>query len=539
MSTDRPRRPEAQAIDVDSLLTIDVESELRKLTQAQLQGPWQLPAELVRRALREGASEVEVELGRGVLRVRSRGGAVGPSVLRELAALLDPQRSPERRHRALARLEGHGALSLLGLVGLEPTSLRVHSSGPGTGTGTETETGSGPGTDSEPGTGSGGLEWKRGGAPSFQRGGGDWTEVVVRGAKLDRARAREWLASVCRHAPVPIRVDGRALVGGFEDALFVCPVAGPLPGQLAIPREGEVGRIYLLQDGLLSTHLSITEGPCFELALETCDLPGLGRRASAADLRDAVEARRAQIVGAAVDAMVELVRGGRAMSTRDRSRLTELLLQAARRDRARAKAIARLPLFRSLETDGRERWADLLGLRQTVQEEGEERWLCALFPDQDPAEFSPQGRVYILGEVERGLLGELLDLGFRQPRRAVQGRRGGFGRARVRDLIGVLRPGGRPIPDAVLDADEQQLLIQLRAHLDRCELTMCSGAGPVRRFGRGPDRLRLPRESSLVRAAVVAVRRDPSWVYPTLLALLGGRDFPERARRRWRFESWG
>ena len=51
-------------IDVGGLLTIDVASELRKLSLAQLQGPWQLPSELVRRALRDGATQVEVDLAR-------------------------------------------------------------------------------------------------------------------------------------------------------------------------------------------------------------------------------------------------------------------------------------------------------------------------------------------------------------------------------------------------------------------------------------------------------------------------------------------
>ena len=61
---------------------------------------------------------------------------------------------------------------------------------------------------------------------------------------------------------------------------------------------------------------------------------------------------------------------------------------------------------------------------------------------------------------------------------------------------------------------------------------------PVRRVGAGPDKLLLPRESPLVRSAVAAVAHDAGWVYPALLALLEGRDFPARARRRWRLESW-
>lgn len=57
-------------IDVSGLLTIDVASELRKLSLAQIQGPWQLPSELVRRALRDGATQVEVDLARHKAEVR-------------------------------------------------------------------------------------------------------------------------------------------------------------------------------------------------------------------------------------------------------------------------------------------------------------------------------------------------------------------------------------------------------------------------------------------------------------------------------------
>ena len=45
---------------IDELLTIDAESELRKLAEATLEGPWQAPAELVRRALAAGARRVDV-----------------------------------------------------------------------------------------------------------------------------------------------------------------------------------------------------------------------------------------------------------------------------------------------------------------------------------------------------------------------------------------------------------------------------------------------------------------------------------------------
>jgi hypothetical protein len=525
-------------IDVGSLLTIDVESELRKLTQAQLQGPWQLPSELVRRALRGGATRVEIELGRSALSVRSFGDRVEFQIMRELAALLDAKRSPQRRHRALSALERAGALSLLGLVGLEPSSVRITS----------------PNANPEGETM--GLSWERDGAITLQRFLPPYpahVEVLVRGTKLDRTRAREWLSGVARFAPAEILVDGKPLARGANQgfgevfSLAALQSSGrssgqpPLTGTLALPREGELARLYLLQDGLVTTHMSLTDAPCFEAAIETRGLAEPG--ASAARLRDVITPMIPTIVSSAVEHMIAIAGEGR-LEASERARLTQLLLHAARRDRGHAKTIAQLPLFRGLERDGRERWCDLLSLRQSVQEEGGERLLDALFPDQDPTEFAPEGRVYVLDEGERALLGELLELGFRQPRRRVEARRGlarllrEGPRLRGREWLAALRPHGRPLSDVDLEPDERHLLTMLRAQLGGCEITMCTGSGPVRRL-RSPDKLSLPREHDRVRAAVRAVGHDPAWVYPALLALLDGHEFPERARRRWSIAKLG
>jgi hypothetical protein len=396
-----------------------------------------------------------------------------------------------------------------------------------------------------------GLSWERGGAITLQRFRPPYpehVEIVVRGTKIDRARAREWLTGAARFAPAEIFLDGRLLARGanqgFGDAFALAPLVaadGRSHGRLAIPRDGELARLYLLQDGLVTTHMSLTDAPCFEAAIETRDFAEPG--ASAARLRDVITPMIPTIISAAVEHMMAIAGAGR-LEANERARLTQLLLHAARRDRGHAKTIARLPLFRGLERDGRERWSDLLALRQSVQEEGGERLLDALFPDQDPAEFAPEGRVYVLDESERALLGELLELGFRQPRRRVEARRGlarllrEGPRLRRGELLAGLRPRGRPLTDTELEPDERHLLTMLRAQLGGCEITMCTGAGPVRRV-RAPDKLMLPRECERVRAAVRVVSHDSAWVYPALLALLDGREFPERARRRWSIAKLG
>jgi hypothetical protein len=246
------------------------------------------------------------------------------------------------------------------------------------------------------------------------------------------------------------------------------------------------------------------------------------------------------IVQRAIAYMIERGEQGASLAPGDRTRLTQLLLTSARHDREHAKTIARLPLFRALERDGRERWCDLLALRQSVQAEGGERLLTALFPDQSPAEYTPEARIYILDEGERAFLGDILELSFRQPRRRVGARRGldkllreGPSLLRNRDLFALLRPSRHPLPDAALTVEERVFLVQLRAQLDNCDVAMCEGTGPIRRIG--PDhKLLLPRESPRVKTAMIAIAKDPCWIYPALLALFDGRQFPERSRRRWK-----
>ncbi|MBL8970373.1 MAG: hypothetical protein JNK56_07325, partial [Myxococcales bacterium] len=121
-----------QSVDLRDLLRIDIEAELRKLTVAQLQGPWQMPAELVRRAVRAGAGEIDVSLGRSGCTVRDDGPPLPDAQLRDLATMLDPAAPAERRHQALLALEAAGGLALLALAGLGATQLDLRARGGGT-----------------------------------------------------------------------------------------------------------------------------------------------------------------------------------------------------------------------------------------------------------------------------------------------------------------------------------------------------------------------------------------------------------------------
>jgi hypothetical protein len=84
------------------ILSIDVSSELETLCEAQLRGTWQVPAELVRLALRLGAAEVSIRRrGRGFV-ISWDGPLIDSEVLADLRSALDAERGSESRGWAWA-----------------------------------------------------------------------------------------------------------------------------------------------------------------------------------------------------------------------------------------------------------------------------------------------------------------------------------------------------------------------------------------------------------------------------------------------------
>ena len=514
-------------IDVSGLLTIDVASELRKLSVAQLQGPWQLPSELVRRALRDGATQVEVDLARHRAEIRDNGCGVPETHLEWTGVLLDRRRTNEERHGALTALEATGELVLLMLAGLEPRTLQIRSA--------------------------------RGGRVvclAYQQGRTPWmtidatpesdsTVVVVQHNQLDRRRAAEWLSGAARFAPASVLVDGEPVNVGFIGTFGAQPLHDPLRGRIAIPRDGETAHAWLLEHGLVTGHVAILDAPCFEAAVE------LGETAttelSAARLREAMQPHVDTLVRQAVGSLMHAARDVTGHSETDRRRLARLVLQAMRR-RVMMPSMVRLPVFRVVDSTG-ERNVDLMTLRETLLR-GPDRVLSALYPDQRPDRYAlGNGPVLIADEAQRSLLTELFGIRFSQP----ELRDGSHGLLAMwrRTVYGVWRGGARafdllrhplrrpPLPEQQLSSEERHFLHALRSHAFGghrvvSEVHLCEGNGPPRRTADSPPQLLLPRENATVRACVQAVALDPAWIYPAWLAVLDGRALPPKsARQRW------
>ena len=471
----------------DELLTIDVASELRKVAAATLEGPWQAPAELVRRALLAGARRVTVDLGPPLV-VRDDGLRLPLQRRRQLEAVLDAQRPEAERHRALVALEEDPGL--LAVAALRPRRLR------------------------------------------FEDGREGGTTLVVEDVRFDAAAARRWLTACTRFAPAEIVVDGHPVPRGFGESLSVSPLDPPLSGLMALTVGEDAAHVWLLLGGLVTAHLTLPDTPAFEAAVEMDSL--VSCRAPAA-LREAIAPHVADLTDQATSRLLE---GAAREPDEERGRHARRQLLRAARLKLRLEEILRAPLYRALlGPDGREeRQLSLLDLRG-------KRPLPCLEPSDDPKAFLlPQGPVLVIDAEERGRLAELIGARFRPLTPRLVGR--GVGARLRRALLGsaewaravasrLRHPGaGRPLPEAALSSVERGLLHALRVARPDSRLHLTDGAGRPRRVANA---WRIPRRSPEVARAARLVARDPSWAYPVALSILdAGEPLAAVAVLAWR-----
>jgi hypothetical protein len=180
----------------------------------------------------------------------------------------------------------------------------------------------------------------------------------------------------------------------------------------------------------------------------------------------------------------------------------------------------------------------------------EARALLAIYPGQDPEAFVlGAAPVWILDDVERSLLSDLLGVRFCPPpratassllaraQRATRKALSELGRVAVR----VAHPFRRArCNDEALTPEERSFLDALRSHLPYgrgerpATIQMCEGGGPLRQTTGESRELLLPRANPDVVACIAACARDPGWLYPSYLLLLEGRALaPPNLRARF------
>jgi len=496
----------------DEFLTIDVSSELATLCEAQLRGTWQVPAELVRLALRIGAAEVSVQNRRRRFEISWEGPTIDDEVFANLRSALDTELAPEKRQRAIAALERSGMEALLWAAGLRGARLRIVCS------------------DAD-------LRWcfedRNRSRLHRNRGiGSDGpTSVVIqwRCAGLDQQRASRWLTVASRFAPARILVDGAVLPTGFAGGLYHLQIEEPLPCRLGLTRAGDEPVLWLLRDGVVSARASVPGYPPFEAAVELGSLVAPG--ASAADMRRAITPFLSELVDRAVWMMVHVADRLPELAARDRERLGILLLRAARKG-IRPREICRLSLLETasdddlrLSVEGIRRLADRRGGVLAAIEAGEGA-------EGDLAD--PQSTLLASSEV-RQLLAELIGVRFQSPSR----RRRGFMRRvtdRLRATAVHLRRRVRGVlarretsPDDLRPL-ESDLIEAIRSAMSPVGVRLCEGQGST---GWTAGGVVVARSHPAFKAGADLVSVDAAWLYPLLLALDTGQDPSEDLRIRW------
>ena len=514
------------SIDLGALLTIDVGSELRKLSSAQLQGPWQIPAEIARRAIRGGASVVHVRTRRGAVEIEDDGAPISTTILQATAALLRASATNEARHTALTTLEHAGGLALLAVCGLAKKKLHIEVESPNEQLVLR--------ADDKRST----LNRRPPTGRARRR-----NLVRVESPALDRRQVQTWLRSVARFDGGRIHLDGQPIPSAWKDTFIHGRLEAPTPGRIGLPREGETAHVWLLEHGIITGHLTVPDAPIFEAAIE------MGSEAtdlSAARLREATMPHIAHIVAGAVRLACAFGPRTRTLDSTQRARFARLLINAARR-RIDLERVVQVPIFRVNDGDQR-RLASLLELRRASSDGNT---LPALYPTQDPDGFALGERLTLIADAtERSGLAEVLGSRFRPPNPRERGRSARAAMKQWSESLGrvasrIRHPfGAQPVNPSSVTPRETQFLQAMRAQLNggrgaATDVQLCEGSGPVRTGGKDHATLLLPRNNADVRSAMAAVAADPSWAYPAALALLQGDGLPSlRGRNAWR-NAWG
>jgi hypothetical protein len=494
-----------------AFLSIDVSSEVETLCEAQLRGTWQVPAELVRLALRLGAKAVSVERRRRGFGISWKAPNLDAAALTDLASALDPGRVTSDRQRAIAALEDRGLEALLWAAGLRGSRIRVASSD-----GRRRST----------------FEGRHGRRPRLEGIAGpavsEGVEIEWRCAGLDRRRAVRWLAVAARFSHAAVEIDGRPAPRGFAGGLYYVRLEDPLPCRIGLTRSGDEPVLWLLQNGVVSTRASLPGYPPFEAAVELGGRVAPG--ASGADLRRAVTPFLVEIVDRAMWMMLEVSGRLSALDEGDRQRLCLILLRSARKG-IRNTEISRVPLVKSC---GDDRLLSVEEIREMADRRG---GLLQVVDSRDAdgqALVEPRSTLVASSEV-REILCELTSVRFQTPcrrfwslRRRAAARLGAWGAAlwhRTRGLF-----PRRRVPEADLLPHEGQILASIREAITPLGAQLCEGTGSAVKTSGA---ILVPRTNPAVQAASRLVADEPAWIYPAILALDTGEEFPEEVRRAW------
>jgi hypothetical protein len=491
------------------LLRIDVAAEIRKLVQRQFKSAGDYAVELVRFAASHRPMRIDATVRGSGFRVSHDGEPLDGNTVRRVAALFDPARSDEGRHRALVALENDSAAGVLAAFSVRSPRVTLEGS----------VEGSPKGIDFAPGR-----------APRrFDSRRKEGFSITVRGKGRDPALERRLLRESCRHSMVPIRLNGEVINKGLQlrDCLLHVDLRNPrLHGAVGLPRTSDLVRIDRLRHGVRIEEVvrAPTSGVVFHAVVDESD--------------DDFEATWNTLRRAAKRLFARLAARFGELSEAGRERGLRLLTDRYRHARDR-ELLAGVKAFERVGGSPLE--------FEQLQVLAKSTTLYSIESNEQPEAYDCQGRVVLrIGArlrkfVERELAAPLLP----PPPRTGAAGFGEWMRVTVRSIRAALRDafGGGPgqrVGEEELDPAEMGFLESVRAEVRSGSFALAGEDRPFMigiRMAEGQRRpfVRVPREDGrseyriarshpLVEMMVEAVDNDPAFIYPALALLTEGQD---------------
>ncbi|MCX6556093.1 MAG: hypothetical protein NTW95_01450 [Candidatus Aminicenantes bacterium] len=246
------------------LLSIDADAHLQKLTANMFPSPALLPVELVRSALKRAAAAISIRVDSERIEIADDGAGIGCEEWRALACLGNGSQDAVAREKAMASLQdaGRPGIGLLAVFCPGIRAVQIENSGQAAKGTLSIAAGRSELRD--------GNSWPRG------------TRITIRRRRGPAAEERALLAELCAAAAVAgeIVINGRPLKKKqlLKDCLVSLGDNGgkkPERSRLAVPAQGDVCRIWLLDQGIPWQVLAVApvQGMVFTAALETDSVP--------------------------------------------------------------------------------------------------------------------------------------------------------------------------------------------------------------------------------------------------------------------------
>ncbi|MCP4680006.1 MAG: hypothetical protein GY854_31845 [Deltaproteobacteria bacterium] len=489
----------------NDLFAIDVDAEIRKLVERRFKVSGEAVAELVSFAASLGPKRIEILLGRRQLKICCPEATLDDALLDRLILIFDPARAKTERHLAMVELEKRYGLEFLAAFAGQPSRVAIEWTAGDRVRGIAFSPGSSP----------------RAYTPSRSKG----VIITVSGPRGGLKKEKRVIERHCRYADVPVYLNRTEVSGGLnlDDCLIQESFARPgARGVIGVPSEGDLLRITRLVSGVVKEEVVLPSrgGFVVNVAVET------NRKLSTiTDILNDMGSRLYAKLAASYNDRGDV-----------RGRILELLFDrwGHRGGEQLLHGVKAFP-----QADGPPLDLD------AVREAAKEGPIYAIDRDTPSAAYEIGDRpVLLLDRHQRRFLDHDLRIPLvTPPQRArfstLRTRLGSRLRSAV-EQVGHLLGGGpaQPIPDDQLDSKERAFLDAARSEIssggfvldredNRDPDEICMATGGKRpwilvRDHDGQDVLRIARTHRIVKGMVAAFDRDPSYLYPALVALTDG-----------------